>query len=89
LNDPLRRLSSRVEFDPSFLGHKSAEYAMAQGGLSDVGLATRLGCPADTLVNLRLCRMPRNQEDVKLIADRFGIDPARLTEVLGGPDEPT
>jgi len=88
VSDPLKRLANRVEADPFFLAHQLAEYALDQGGLSDVGLAIRLGCPVDTLVNLRLCRAPRNDAEVLTIARRFGLDPARLAAVLRAPPCP-
>ncbi len=88
MSESLKHLANRVEADPYFLAHRLAEYALAQGGLSDVGLAARLGCPVETLVNLRLCRVPRNDADVLTIARRFGLDPATLAEVLREPPCP-
>jgi hypothetical protein len=40
------------------------------------------GLPGQTLVNLRLCRVPRNDAEVLTIARRFELDPARLAAVL-------
>ncbi len=88
VSDHLRDLANRVEADPFFSAYRLAEYALAHGGLSDVGLAARLGCPVETLVNLRLCRAPRNDADVLTIARRFGLDPVRLTQVLREPPGP-
>jgi hypothetical protein len=82
----LDRLAGRVRDDPFFLGFALAEYARAER-LDDAQLAQRLGCPAESLTMLRLCRMPAEEPsafraDVERIAQRFGASVDALTEVV-------
>jgi hypothetical protein len=85
--DPLEDLARRAESEPFFLASLLADYARSEG-LDDAGLAASLGCPPPgELVMVRLCRAPRTEpgefwEDVCCIAERFGIDPQRLAEVV-------
>jgi hypothetical protein len=46
-------------------------------------LARRLGCAVEALVNLRLCRLPRDAGEAAQIAGRFGCDAEPLAEVAG------
>jgi hypothetical protein len=59
-----------------------ADYALAHG-LSDLGLARRLGCPVEALAMLRLCRLPRDAGEVAQVAGRFGCDAEALAELAG------
>ncbi|HXG11753.1 MAG TPA: hypothetical protein VNK04_18505 [Gemmataceae bacterium] len=84
--DPLERLAARVASEPFFLAAVLAAYAQSEG-LDDAGLAAVLGCPVGELVMVRLCRAPRDEpsafwEDVTCIAERFGMEPQRLAEVV-------
>jgi hypothetical protein len=86
MSDPLEKLSRRVEGDPLFLASVLAEYARAEGR-DDAGLAQALGCRAEDLTGLRLCRAPRAEpagfrEDCRQIAGRFGLDMDRLMGVV-------
>jgi hypothetical protein len=80
-SDHLARLASRALDSPFFLAYALARYA-ARESLSDLGLARRLGYTVETLTNLRLCRMPKDRADVERIAERFGIQPVRLADLL-------
>jgi hypothetical protein len=85
VNRYLEHLAQRVAGAPDFLASALAEYARGER-LDDAGLAARLGCPVETLTNLRLCRMPREEaplfgQDVERIAQRFGVDEGLLAEV--------
>jgi hypothetical protein len=80
---PLERLARRASAFPSFLGHALAAYQRAHG-LTDADLAARLGCPVERLANVRLCgavRADHFAEDVKVIADRFGLRVDALEDV--------
>jgi hypothetical protein len=86
MSDPLKRLARRVEADPHFLASLLAEYARAEG-LDDIGLARELNCRAEDLTGVRLCRAPRPdtagcREDVRRVADRFGLAADRLLEIV-------
>jgi hypothetical protein len=86
VTDPLAHLAGRVEADLFFLAPVLALYARSER-LDDAGLAAALGCPEDLLPRLKLCRPPRPEpghfwDDVTRIADRFGLDPDRLAEVV-------
>ena len=86
MSDPLKRLARRVEDDRQFLASILAEYARAEG-LNDAALAWKLGCPEASLTGLRLCRAPRGEpaefrQDVRQIADGFGLDADLLTEII-------
>jgi hypothetical protein len=86
MSDPLERLAHRVAGDPQFLAAGLATYARAER-LNDAALADELGGKVEDLTALRLCRAPRPdpagfREDVRLIADRFGLDVVRLMAVV-------
>jgi hypothetical protein len=85
VNPYLTHLAQRVANAPDFLAYALAEYARSER-LEDAGLAARLGCPAETLTHLRLCRMPRPQaplfwQDVEQITQRFPVNAEVLAEV--------
>lgn len=86
MNPYLEHLAARLADAPDFLARALAEYARSER-LDDAGLAARLGCPADTLTHLRLCRMPRAEpphfwQDVERIAGRFAVGADLLAEVV-------
>jgi hypothetical protein len=86
MNPYLAHLAQRVATAPDFLACALAEFARSEG-LEDTTLAARLGCPAETLTHLRLCRMPRGQaplfwQDVEAIARRFAVDATVLAEIV-------
>jgi hypothetical protein len=84
--DPLERFARRAEAEPFFLAPLLAAYAHSEG-LDDPGLAAALGCPVGELIMLRLCRAPRTDsrefwEDIRRVAEHFGIEPQRLAAVV-------
>lgn len=84
--DPLEALAARAAADPFFLAWTLDAYAHSEG-LDDAGLTAALGCPAQELAMLRLCRAPRTDpqdfwDDLTCIAERFGLDPQRLAEAV-------
>lgn len=86
MSDALESLAARAESDPAFLAWLLAAYARGER-LDPAGLAARLGCRAEDLTRIRLCRAPRIEtdefwEDITTIAERFGMDPDRLAEVV-------
>jgi hypothetical protein len=85
--DPLTALAARASAErPFFLGFHLRQ-AAERKGWTDADLARELGCTAEALTMLRLCRAPRDGADgvadVRGVAERFGCDPARLAAVLG------
>jgi hypothetical protein len=85
MNRYMTHLAGRVADAPDFLACALAEYARSER-LDDAALSARLGCSAETLTHLRLCRMPRGQaplfwQDVERIADRFSVDAQVLAEI--------
>lgn len=85
MNPYLTHLAQRVADAPDFLAYALAEYARSER-LEDAGLAARLNCPVETLIHLRLCRMPRAQaplfwRDVEQIAQRFAVSAEVVAEV--------
>src|SRR5262245_50490972 len=86
MNDPLQSLARHVEDDPFFLASLLHLYAQSER-LDDAGLAAALGCRAEDLVMIRLCRAPSLdpegfREDVTRVAGRFGADKRKLAEVI-------
>jgi hypothetical protein len=86
MTDPLEALSRRMENRPFFLAPLLAAYARSEG-LDDAGLAGVLGCSPGLLVDLRLCRAPRETppgfgEDIERISKHFGIADHRLIKVV-------
>ncbi len=81
-DSPLERLARRACAEPSFLGWQLAAFARARG-FDDDALAAHLGGPVATLANVRLCgaiRAAHFRADVFCVADKFGLDAARLAE---------
>src|SRR5262245_57416656 len=58
--DPLSSIARRAEERPTFLANLLAAYARSED-LDDDALAARLGCPAEQLSRLKLCRAPRSE----------------------------
>lgn len=58
----LDHMAARVATDPFFLAYSLNEYARREG-LDDAALAERLGCSAEALTLIRLCRAPRRVSD--------------------------
>jgi hypothetical protein len=90
-NDPQRNLletaAARAEAEPFFLAFALAAF-QRQHGIDDIALAAMLGCTREVLTQLRLCRCPGGaqpkwtaEEDIAIIAERFGIDPAALRRI--------
>jgi hypothetical protein len=84
--NPLQALAPKVATDPFFLAAVLADYARSES-LDDAGLCAALGCRAEDLPMLRLCRAPRAEakgfrEDIADIAGRFGLEASRLTSVV-------
>lgn len=83
MTDPLERMAKWAEGQEHFLAFLLAMYAQSEG-LDDASLAAALGCCPEDLVMVRLCRAPRLdrqgfRDDVARIADRFDLDPKRLS----------
>lgn len=90
MSERVAALARRVGHDPHFLASALAAYARSER-LDERGLAAALGCAAETLAPLRLCRRPRPEppafrDDVARIAARFGVDPAALAQVVRRAD---
>lgn len=86
MSDALEALARQAAGDSLFLAAPLARYAASER-LDDDALAERLGCPRGVLAELRLCRNPdplppRFGEDVQRIAGHFGLDAARLAQVI-------
>jgi hypothetical protein len=86
MNKALQSLADHVKDDPFFLALPLRLYAESEQ-LDDAGLATALRCRPEDLVMIRLCRSPRAEpggfrEDVTRVAERFGVEPQTLAEVI-------
>src|SRR5437773_919886 len=86
MSESLKTLAERAAGEPFFLAWLLAAYAVSEG-LDDAGLAATLGCPAQELSMLRLCRAPRTDahefwDDITSIAERFGLEPQRLADAI-------
>ena len=84
-----RRLASaaaRAEAEPFFVASALAAYR-ALAGFDTTQLAAWLGCPADNLARLSLCRRPEGgsamfADEVRRIAAYVGGDAGRLAQLL-------
>jgi hypothetical protein len=88
--DLLRRAAEHASQHPFYLASSLLAYARAER-LDDAGLADRLGCDLASLPALLLCRRPTGEApvfraDVEAIADRFGLNPTRLVQLLRHAD---
>src|SRR5262249_11110168 len=82
--DPLPARASAER--PYFLGFHLRQ-AAERHGWTDTDLARELGCTAEALTMIRLCRAPQEGaggiEDIRCVAERFGCDTGRLAATLG------
>jgi hypothetical protein len=79
-----RRAAERAAERPTFMAWVLARYRDAEG-VDDDQLAHFLGITREALDQLALCGRPRQdlfKEDVAAIAERFGADPHRLTNLI-------
>jgi hypothetical protein len=75
-------MARRAEADPFYLGSALARYRDARA-LTDADLCRLLGCGAETLRSLKLCRRPQPEtNDLGVIAAHYGIDPGALGRLL-------
>ena len=86
----LRRAAERAAREPFYLASVLLPYAQAEG-LDDAGLAARVGCAADRLPAMLLCRRPAGEgavfrDDVEAIAARFDLSAVRLARVIRSAD---
>lgn len=86
MSEHLERLARRVKDDPFFLAAALSAYQRGTA-VDDPALATKLGCSPETLIQLRLSRMPaigapEFWRDIQIIAERFSVDPDALAEVV-------
>ncbi|HYU77183.1 MAG TPA: hypothetical protein VEL31_31320 [Ktedonobacteraceae bacterium] len=80
----LSNLARMAEARAGFVAGPLAAYQRAHT-LDDQGLAEVLHCPTETLVHLRLCRLPRPDhydQDRERIAAHVHADPVALAQVL-------
>ena len=88
--DLVRRAAERAAEQPFFLASSLLPYARAEQ-LDHAALAAHLGCAADHLPALLLCRRPTGEglvfrKDVEVIAQRFSLEAARLAQVIRAAD---
>src|SRR4051794_36689307 len=86
----LHALARRLERDRFFLASAVAEYTRSER-LGERELAVMLGCPAEALDQLRLCRRPdgeasRFRRDIEWIASRYGVSPEVLAQIVRRAD---
>lgn len=89
-DDLLRRTAERAGKQPFYLASSLLTYARAER-LDDDALAARLGCELAQLPALLLCRRPTGEgpvfrKDVEAIAQRFGLEAARLAQLIRAAD---
>lgn len=81
----LETFARRLENDQFFLACPLRAYAQTEG-LDDEQLAAALGCAPGVLLGIRLCRAPSAdagfQNDIELIANRFGVRREALMEAV-------
>lgn len=81
----LRRAAQRAGRSEFFLASLLLPYAEIEG-LDEAGLPRLAGCKPTQIPALLLCRRPASgaafADDVRLIAERLGVDPLRLAEVI-------
>lgn len=78
----MERFARRAGTSPAFLGWQLAAFARARG-FDDDALAAHLGCAPAVLAHVRTCgpiRAEHFRADVAEVANKFGLDPARLAE---------
>jgi hypothetical protein len=80
----LKVAARRSAQDPASLGYVFEQYRKHEGKSAEE-LASMLGCSLEVLDGLSLCRRPeqaRFAEHLRMIAERFAVDPRRLAAVL-------
>ena len=78
----VRQMVEKAKTLPQFLAY-SLEQFQQQEDVADETLAGMLQCLMADLDALRLCRAPKNLDEVQMIADRISCDPKILAEILG------
>ena len=86
-NSFLRRTAARSLDVPGTLGHALRRYAELENLAGAAAAVGRLGGPADDdgVARVCLCRRPAGERfalDAQVIADRFGLDLAKLVHAL-------
>ncbi|SET98336.1 hypothetical protein [Stigmatella erecta] len=82
--DWLKAAAERSAEDPASLAYIFAQYRKHEGKSAEE-LAAMLGCSLTVLDELCLCRRPgqeRFAEHLRMIGERFSVDPRRLAAVL-------
>ncbi|SEM43010.1 hypothetical protein SAMN05444354_116167 [Stigmatella aurantiaca] len=82
--DWLKAAAERSAEDPASLAYVFAQYRKHEGKSAEE-LAAMLGCSLTVLDELSLCRRPeqgRFAEHLRMIGERFAVDPRRLAAVL-------
>lgn len=80
----LKVAAQRSAQDPASLGYVFEQYRKHEGQSLEA-LAERLGCSREALDGLYLCRRPeptRFAEHLRMLGERFAVDPRRLAAVL-------
>jgi hypothetical protein len=82
----LEHMVHRLEGDPFFVACPLKLYAKSEG-LDEDTLAARLKCSKESLVSVRLCRAPGEEEgafhdDIERIAARFSVDGDALADAV-------
>ena len=80
----LKVAARRSAQDPVSLGYVFEQYQKHEGKSAEE-LAAMLGCSLEVLDGLSLCRRPeqaRFADHLRMIAERFAVDPRRLAAVL-------
>ncbi|MFL5344188.1 MAG: hypothetical protein ACJ8AT_05310 [Hyalangium sp.] len=80
----LKVAAERSAQDPASLGYVFEQYRKHEGKSAE-DLAAMLGCSLKVLDELSLCRRPvqeRFAEHLRMIENRFAVDPRRLAAVL-------
>jgi hypothetical protein len=67
--------------DPFFVGYKLAQLRDQQG-IGPEQQAADLGIDLESLAFLCLCKMPQTPDDVEALAQKAGMETARLAQVL-------
>lgn len=75
-------LHLRAEADPYFLASTLADHARRRG-LTAAAVAAELGCDADTLALVGLCRRPDTAGECGEVEARFGLTPGSVAGICG------
>ncbi|WP_225411646.1 hypothetical protein [Stigmatella hybrida] len=82
--DWLKAAAERSAEDPASLAYVFAQYRKHEGKSAEE-LAAMLGCSLTVLDELSLCRRPEQErfaEHLRMIGERFAVDPRKLAAVL-------